>query len=76
MRTTVSIDDDDFRQLMRLADTDDRTEAVDIAIRSYIRAQRIRRFKELRGAVPELPDNDDVEALDLERAEQLAGDTE
>lgn len=76
MRTTVTIEDDDFHELMRIADTDNRTEAVNIAIRAYIRAQRIRRFKALRGAVPEFPDNSELEEPDVARAKQLAADTE
>ncbi len=72
MRTTVTIDDRTFEELLRLAATDNKTKAVNTAIAAYIRAERLRRFKELRGHLGYLPSNEDLEAPDLERARRLA----
>lgn len=74
MRTTVSIDERKFEELMRLAGTDSKTEAVNLAVSEFIRAERVRRFKRLRGKRGHLPDNDEIERLDVERAVRLVGE--
>jgi Arc/MetJ family transcription regulator len=65
MRTTITVDDQTFEKLMQLAGTDNKTEAVNLAISSFIRQAHLRRFKELRGKL-DLPSN---EASDLEQSE-------
>lgn len=77
MRTTITIDDDTFEELMQLADTDNRTRAVNLAVREFIRHERLRRFKRLRGSLHDLPSNEEIEAIELGRSERLAsiGDT-
>ena len=74
-RTTISIDEKTFDQLMQLAGTDNKTEAVNKAITSFIRQERLMRFKKLRGKL-DLPTNEALEAGELERAERLAGEHE
>lgn len=72
-RTTISIDDKTFEQLMQLAKTDNKTEAVNKAIAAFIKHERLLRFKKLRGKL-DLPTNEALEAGELERAERLAGE--
>lgn len=74
-RTTISIDEKTFEQLMQLAGTENKTEAVNKAITSFIRQERLMRFKRLRGKL-NLPTNEALEAGELERAERLAGENE
>ena len=71
-RTTISVDERTLAQLMQLAGTENKTEAVNMAIRSFIRQERVRRFKMLRGKLTDLPSNDALEAAELERTRNLA----
>lgn len=64
-----------FEKLMQLTDTDNKTEAVNRAIHEFIRQERLKRFKKLRGKL-DMPSNDELEGLELERAWQLAGASE
>ena len=70
-RTTISIDEKTFEQLLQLAGTENKTEAVNKAITSFIRQERLIRFKKLRGKL-DLPTHEVLEAGELERAERLA----
>lgn len=70
-RTTISIDEKTFEQLMQLAGTENKTEAVNKAITAFIRQERLTRFKKLRGKL-NMPTNEALEAGELERAERLA----
>lgn len=70
-RTTISIDEKTFEQLLQLAGTENKTEAVNKAITSFIRQERLTRFKKLRGKL-NMPTNEALEADELERAERLA----
>jgi hypothetical protein len=74
-RTTISIDEKTFEQLMQLAGTENKTEAVNKAITSFIRHERLMRFKKLRGKL-DIPTNEALEAGELERAERLASESE
>lgn len=74
-RTTISIDERTFEQLLQLAGTHNKTEAVNKAITSFIRQERLMRFKKLRGKL-DMPTNEALEAGELERAEQLASQGE
>lgn len=71
-RTTISVDEETFNQLMQLAGTENKTEAINMAIRSFIRQERVQRFKKLRGKLVDLPSNEALEAAELQRAENLA----
>lgn len=73
MRTTISVDERTFETLMQLADTTSKTEAVKLAIDEFIRRERLKRFKALRGKV-DIMSNDEIEAAQQERAELLAGE--
>jgi Arc/MetJ family transcription regulator len=75
VRTTISIDEKMFDQLMELAGTNNKTEAVNKAITSFIRQERLMRFKKLRGKL-DFPTNEALETGELERAERLAGESE
>lgn len=74
-RTTISIDERTFEQLMQLAGTENKTEAVNKAITAFIKHERLMRFKKLRGKL-DIPTNEALEAGELERAERLASESE
>lgn len=74
-RTTISLDERTFEQLMQLAGTENKTEAINKAIISFIRQERLARFKKLRGKL-DMPTNEALEAGELERAERLASQDE
>ena len=74
-RTTISVDERTFEQLMKLAGTENKTEAINKAITSFIRQERLMRFKKLRGKL-DMPTNEALEAGELERAEQLSSQGE
>ncbi len=73
MRTTISVDEQTFETLMHLVGTANKTEAVKVAIDEFIRRERLKRFKALRGKV-DIMSNEEIEAAQLERAELLAGE--
>ncbi len=74
-RTTISVDERTFEQLMQLAGTENKTEAVNKAITAFIRQERLVRFKKLRGKL-NMPTNEALEVGELARAERLAGQNE
>lgn len=49
LRTTVTIQDDVLADLMRFTEASTRTEAVNRAVEGWVRRERIRRIKDLRG---------------------------
>lgn len=71
MRATISIADKTLEQLLHLAGTQNKTEAVNLAITSFIRHERVQRFKKLRGKI-DIVSNDELEAAELARGERLA----
>ncbi len=73
MRTTISVDEQTFETLLDLAGTSNKTEAVKLAIDEFIRRERLKRFKALRGKV-DIMSNEEIEAAQQERAELLAGE--
>ena len=58
---------------MHLAGTSNKTEAVKLAIDEFIRRERLKRFKALRGKV-DIMSNEEIEAAQQERTELLAGE--
>ncbi len=70
MRTTITVDDETFEKLMQFTGTNNKTEAVNLAIRSFIRQAHLRRFKELRGKA-DLPSSKELESSDLEQSSEL-----
>lgn len=71
MRTTISIDEQTLEHLLQVAGTDNKTKAVNLAITSFIRQERVARFKKLRGKL-DIPSNDELEAAEVARADTLA----
>ncbi len=73
MRTTISVDEQTFETLMHLVGTTNKTEAVKVAIDEFIRRERLKRFKALRGKV-DIMSNEEIEAVQQTRAELLTGE--
>ena len=71
MRTTISIDEQTLEHLLQITGTDNKTKAVNLAIASFIRQERVARFKKLRGKL-DIPSNDELEAAEVSRADILA----
>lgn len=65
MRVTATIDDARLRELLRLAGTDNKTEAVNRAVEAFIYFERLARLKRLRGTLADAPANEEVEAAEL-----------
>ncbi len=61
MRTTIHIDEDILRDLMRFTDAKTRTEAVNCAITEWVRRKRIDQFRAKRGKIAWDGDLDDRE---------------
>lgn len=51
MRATLNIDDDILDQVMQFTETSNRSEAVRIALKGYIRQQDIRRVLAMQGTM-------------------------
>ena len=51
MRTTLNIDDELLEQVMQFTESSNRSEAVRIALKSYIRQQEIRQMQAMRGTI-------------------------
>lgn len=66
MRTTITIPDDLFQQLMTYTKSDSRTEAVQVAVESYVRRARLEQLRALRGKLDitgtEASDEADIQA--------------
>jgi Arc/MetJ family transcription regulator len=63
MRTTIAIPSDVMDELMEIAGTDDRTKAVEVAIREHVKHLKIQRLIALRGTV-DIAENDEIESWD------------
>ncbi len=51
MRATLNIDDDLLEQVMTFTESSNRSEAVRIALKAYIRQQEIRKIRAMRGTM-------------------------
>ena len=51
MRTTLNIDDGIIEEVMRFTESDNRSEAIRIALKSYIRQQELREIRAMRGTI-------------------------
>lgn len=51
MRTTLNIDDDLIQEVMRFTKSENRSEAIRIALKSYIRQQELRQIRAMRGTM-------------------------
>jgi metal-responsive CopG/Arc/MetJ family transcriptional regulator len=63
MRTTVTIPADVMDELMEVIGTDDRTKAVEVAIREHVSHLKTKRLIALRGTV-DIAENDEIESWD------------
>ena len=63
MRTTVTIPDDLLDELLALSATTHRTQAINEAIRGYVRRTKVQKLMAMRGQV-DIADNDEIESWD------------
>jgi len=63
VRTTVTIPSDVMDELLEIAGTDDRTKAVEVAIREHVKHLKIQRLIAVRGTV-DIAENDEIESWD------------
>jgi len=73
MRTTINVDEDIFRDLMRFTDAKTRTEAVNHAIAEWVRRKRIDLFRAKRGKIAWEGNLEEMRALELTESEQTHG---
>jgi Arc/MetJ family transcription regulator len=65
MRTSVTLDDEMFEELMEITDETNRTRAVQTAVEHFVRAARLDRLRSLKGKVATL-DNEEIETGELD----------
>ena len=73
MRTTITIDDAVFGELMRFTQAKTRTEAINRALSEWVRLQKIEQLKALRGKLSIEGDLAELRQLEIEEAESLHG---
>ena len=73
MRTTITIDDAIFGELMRFTQAKTRTEAINRALSEWVRRKKIEKLKALRGKIRFDAGVDDLRRLEVEEAEALHG---
>ena len=73
MRTTINVEENIFRDLMRFTDAKTRTEAVNRAIAEWVRRKRIDLLREKRGKIAWEGDLNDTRALEMKESEQTHG---
>ncbi len=73
MRTTITIDDTIFGELMRFTRAKTRTEAINRALADWVRRQKIEKLKALRGKLSFEGDLDGLRRLEIEEAGSLHG---
>lgn len=72
MKTTIDIPDAALADVMRYTGAKTKREAVVKALAEFNRRQRVDQFiREAAGSMPDFPSNDEIEAADIEREEQL-----
>ena len=67
MRTTITIDDAIFCELMSFTQAKTRTEAINRALAEWVRRKKIEKLKALRGKLS-VGDLDDLRRLEIEEA--------
>jgi predicted transcriptional regulator len=65
MRTSVTLDDEVFRELLELTNETNRTRAVQVAVERFIRDVKLERLRRLKGKV-DILSNDELEAGELD----------
>ncbi len=73
MRTTITIDDGIFGELMRFTGAETRTEAINRALSEWLRRKKIEQLKALRGKIRFDADTDELRRLEIEEAQSLHG---
>ena len=73
MRTTITIDDAVFRELMRFTEAKSRAEAIHQALTEWIRRKKIEKLKALRGKVEIQGEIEDFRQLEIEETESQHG---
>ncbi len=71
MRTTITVDDVIFGDLMNLTQAKSRNEAINTALAEWVRRQKIQRLKSLRGKLSIADDLDDRRQLEIGEARSL-----
>lgn len=72
MKTTIDIPEKALAEAMRFTGAKTKREAVVTALEDYNRRQRVGRFLiEAAGSMPNLPGNEEIETLEVEREESL-----
>ena len=70
MRTTITIDDDKFEELMRIAPNSSRAQALQTAVYEYIKIKRKNQLLALRGKL-DIADNwQELRQLEIQNEEQ------
>ena len=70
MRTTITIPDETFEDLLRLSGEENRTKAVQVAVEYYNRRMKLERLRAMRGTL-DLEGTEDLDQADLEEQAQL-----
>ena len=70
MRTTITIPDETFEDLLRLSGEENRTKAVQVAVEYYNRRMKLERLRAMRGTL-DLEGTEDLDQADLEEQTQL-----
>jgi len=73
MRTTITIDDGIFAELMRLTQAKSRSEAIHRALTEWVRRKKIEKLKALRGKLEFTEDLASFRRLEIDEAEALNG---
>jgi len=64
MRTSVTLDDEVFRELLEITNETNRTRAVQTAVEHFVRDTKLARLRQLKGKVTILS-NEEIEAGEL-----------
>ena len=72
MRTSVTLDDEVFQELMEITQETNRTRAVQKAVEGFVRAAKLEQLRQLRGQVSILS-NEEIEAEELKELESQGG---
>lgn len=73
MRTTITIDDTIFGELMRFTQSKTRTEAINQALSEWVRRKKIERLKALRGKFELAGDLNELRRLEIEEVGPVHG---
>ena len=70
MRTTITIPDETFEDLLKLSGEENRTKAVQVAVEYYNRRMKLERLRAMRGTL-DLEGTEDLDQADLQEQAQL-----